>query len=654
MLLWLMIQHSTSLILKQSLPSMKLLYRKEIDGLRALAVVSIVLFHAGFKVFEGGYVGVDVFFVISGFLITSIIVQDLRQDTFKFWGFYERRARRLLPALFVVLLVSMAFAWVWMLPGELTEFSKSVLSVLFFGSNFFFWNDSGYFATSVEFRPLLHTWSLAVEEQFYFLFPALLVVSLRLGRFAIPVVLVVIGIGSFAFSAWASIYKPTLAFFLLPTRVWEFIFGSLASLLVLSLFYPRLKTNKWLCEVSSLLGLCLILYSVFFFKKSYFYPGYWAFIPVFGTTLLLIFSTDQTWIGKVLSTKPLVILGLVSYSAYLWHQPLFAFFRLRELDPLSVEVAWFLIFCSFALGYLTWRFIEPIWRMGQKSPTRSFWWFLGGCACVFVLFFLVVKYTGGYLFRLNHLPKDYFQTSWINYKFHGVNGQQCYTAVMKPCVLASFSNQKENLLMVGDSHAGDFGGAFAEYLNSKQLNGSMLSMLGCGYVSNLKDTPSNKSCSQSRALLLDLAKNKVFSSYLIVSAGELHTSAEVDEFKLLVQELLKTGAEVVLFEPRVRLKYDPKKAGVLQQNAKNAVVLFDPALSKDWDDALKELGTQRNFKIFDQNQALLDLGCGRIHCFDGHAQTGHLIYRDHTHLTDLGAKSVFKSFVKWRDQANKP
>jgi peptidoglycan/LPS O-acetylase OafA/YrhL len=633
---------------------MKLLYRKEIDGLRALAVVSIILFHAGFKVFEGGYVGVDVFFVISGFLITSIIVQDLRQGTFKSSLFYERRARRLLPALFFVLLISMAFAWAWMLPGELTEFSKSLLSVLFFGSNFFFWSDSGYFATSAEFRPLLHTWSLAVEEQFYFLFPALLIISLRLGRFAIPAALVVIGVGSFAFSAWASVYKPTLAFFLLPTRVWEFIFGAFASLLVLSSVYPRLKTNRLLCEISSLLGLCLILYSVFFFKKTFFYPGYWAFIPVFGTTLLLIFSTEQTWIGKALGTKPLVIIGLVSYSAYLWHQPLFAFFRLRELDPLSTEVAWLLIFCSFGLGYLTWRFIEPIWRMGQTSPKRFFGWFLGGCACAFMLFFLVVKYTGGYLFRLNHLPKDYFQTSWINYKFHGLNGQQCYTDVMKPCVLASFPHQKQNLLMVGDSHAGDFGGAFTEYLNAKHLNGSMLSMLGCGYVSNLKDTPSNKSCSQSRALLLDLAKNKVFSSYLIVSAGELHTSAEVEEFKSLVQQLLKTGAEVVLFEPRARLKYDPKKAGVLQQNAKNAVVLFDPALSKDWDDALKELSTQRNFKIFDQAQALLDLGCGRTDCFDGHTQTGHLIYRDPTHLTDLGAKSVFTRFDEWRKQASKP
>jgi peptidoglycan/LPS O-acetylase OafA/YrhL len=633
---------------------MKLPYRKEIDGLRALAVMSIVLFHAGFKAFEGGYVGVDIFFVISGFLITSIIVQDYRSGQFSFAAFYERRARRLLPALFVVLLISMPVAWILLLPGELTEFSKSLLSVLGFGSNFYFLLDSGYFATSAEFRPLLHTWSLAVEEQFYLLFPAVLLAALKFTRSATAVVLLLIGIVSFAFSAWASIYKPTLAFFLLPTRVWEFALGALAALLVLSQAYPRLQTYRFCCQAASLLGLLFVIYSVFAFKKTYIYPGYWAFIPVFGTSLLLIFSTNQTWVGKALGVKPLVMIGLISYSAYLWHQPLFAFYRLRELDPLSTSVSWLLIFCSFGLGYLTWRFIESIWRIGKTTPKRSFWWFIGFCACVFVLFFLVVKYTGGYLFRLNHLPKDYFQTSWINYKFYGLNNQQCYTDAMSPCPMASFPGQSNNLLMVGDSHAGDFGGAFTEYLQANQLNGSMFSVLGCGYVSNLKDTISNTSCSKSRALLLDLANKKTFTTYLLVSAGELHTAAEVNEFKELVKDLLNTKAEVILFEPRPRLKYDPKKAGVLQQNSKNTVITFDADLSLDWAAALKELSGYSNFKIFDQDKSLLQLGCGKSACFDGHTKTGHLIYRDATHLTDLGAKAVFESFNAWYRQGAKP
>ena len=633
---------------------MKLPYRKEIDGLRALAVMSIVLFHAGFRVFEGGYVGVDIFFVISGFLITSIIVQDHRNGQFSFAAFYERRARRLLPALFLVLLLSIPFAWLQMLPGELTEFSKSLLSVLGFGSNFYFWQDSGYFATSAEFRPLLHTWSLAVEEQFYLVFPAFLLVSLKFARSATTLILLLIGLASFALSAWASLYKPTFAFFLLPTRVWEFALGALAAQIALSPAYSRLQTYRFCCQAVSLLGLLLVIYSIFVFKKTDVYPGYLALVPVFGTSLLLVFSTNQTWVGQALGAKPLVMIGLISYSAYLWHQPLFAFYRLRELDPLSTTASWILILCSFGLGYFTWRFIEPIWRIGKTAPKRTFWWFLGFCACVFLLFFLVVKYTGGYLFRLNHLPKDYFQTSWINYKFHGLNNQQCYTDVMVPCPLTSFSGQDKNLLMVGDSHAGDFGGAFTEYLQANKLNGSMFSVLGCGYVSNLKDTISNTSCSKSRTLLLDLANKKTFTTYLLVSAGELHTAAEVIEFKQLVKHLLYTKAEVILFEPRPRLKYDPKKAGVLQQNSKNTVITFDAALNQDWTAALKELSGYSNFKIFDQNKALLQFGCGQSACFDGHTNTGHLIYRDPTHLTDLGAKTVFESFNTWYRQDVKP
>ena len=628
---------------------MKLPYRKEIDGLRAIAVISIILFHAGFKAFEGGYVGVDIFFVISGFLITSLIIRDYRQGHFSFKTFYIRRARRLLPALFIVLIVSMAFAWLWMLPGELTEFSKSLLSVLFFGSNFFFWNDSGYFATSAELRPLLHTWSLAVEEQFYFLFPAILLVALHFARSVTPTILFLLGALSFALSVWASVYKPAFAFFLLPTRIWEFTVGALAALIVLSHRYQSLKRYQALSEVASFIGLLLIVYAIFAFKKTDFYPGYWAGLPVLGTALLLVFLTEQTFLRKILSVQPLVVVGLISYSAYLWHQPLFAFSRLLELDPLSASIAWTLIFFSFGLGYLTWRFIEPIWRLSSRtaSTNRWFWWFLSLCAVSFILFFLVVKYTGGYLFRFNHLPKDYFQTSWINYKFYGLNNQQCYTEIMQPCALASFSGQKQNMLMVGDSHTGDFGGAFTEYLNANQFNGSMLSMLGCGYLSQLKDKPSNKSCSQSRTLVLELAQKRTFTTYLLVSAGELHTTLEVAEFKALAKELLNTGAEVILFEPRMRLKYDPKKAGVLQQNSRNMVILFEPELSKDWDAALTELKEYKNFKVFDQAKVLLGAGCGRVVCFDGHTPNGHLIYRDATHLTDFGARTVFKDFNTW-------
>jgi hypothetical protein len=224
---------------------------------------------------------------------------------------------------------------------------------------------------------------------------------------------------------------------------------------------------------------------------------------------------------------------------------------------------------------------------------------------------------------------------------------------MRPCVLASFPGQKSNMLMVGDSHTGDFGGAFTKYLNANHINGSMFSVIGCGYLSQRKDRPSNSSCGQSRTLLLDLAHKQTFTTYLLVSAGELHTSADVQEFKTLVQGLLSSGAEVILFEPRMRMKYDPKKAGVLKQNSKNSIVSFDPSLSKDWDSALNDLLANAKFKVFEQATVLLHAGCGRLDCFNAHTPDGHLIYRDPTHLTDFGAETVLDKFSRWYQTVHK-
>lgn len=627
---------------------MSLHYRKEIDGLRALAVISIVFFHAGLSVFDGGFVGVDVFFVISGFLITSIIFKDVQQHKFSYLNFYERRARRLLPALFCVILVSIIFAWAWMLPNDITEFSQSILSVFFFVSNFFFWKDSGYFSTSSEFRPLLHTWSLGVEEQFYLIFPVILIICLAIKRTYAISILFLIGACSFAFSMWASIYKPTLAFFLIPARIWEFMLGSLAAMVVLT---PRLHIHvqkQLLKEIIGAIGLGLIIYAIFYFKKRMAYPGYVAFIPTLGTTLVLIFSDQKTMIGKVLGAKLFVALGLISYSTYLWHQPIFAFVRLRELEPLSIEVSTILIGLSFILGYLTWRFIEPIWRIKKVAVrTKSFWVFIALSGSIFILFFLVIKYTNGYQLRLNHLPRDYFQTSWINYKLQDLKGERCYTDVMKPCQLTSFPEVNRNMLLVGDSHAGDLGTVLTQYLNAKKINGSMFSIIGCGYVAASKDTPSNKSCSQSRALLLDLADKKTFDTYLVVSAGEVELAQEANEFKELMKQLLASGAEVVLFEPRMRLKYDPKKAGSLNQNEKNKVITYTPESFKNWKDAVEDLKTDKHFKVFDQFEVLKNFGCGEIECFNGHTKDGHLIFRDPTHLTDLGAQTVMDAFDRW-------
>lgn len=273
-------------------------YRREIDGLRALAVLPVILFHAGFETFSGGFVGVDVFFVISGYLITTIILGELEQGKFSIVNFYERRARRILPALFLVMLVSIPFAWILLSPAELTSFSKSLIAVPLFVSNFFFWRDGGYFETAAELKPLLHTWSLAVEEQYYVLFPLFLMLFWKLGKRWILLTLTLVFCSSLAIAQWAAYARPDVAFYLLPTRGWELLIGAFAAM-YLSKSY-RIEFGKAASEVGGWLGVVLILFPVFSYSKATPFPGLYALVPTLGTVLIILFATEQTSVGKFL------------------------------------------------------------------------------------------------------------------------------------------------------------------------------------------------------------------------------------------------------------------------------------------------------------------------------------------------------------------
>ncbi len=295
-------------------------YRAEIDGLRALAVVPVILFHAGFEVFSGGFVGVDVFFVISGYLITTILIEDMENDRFSIINFYERRARRILPALFFVMLVCLPFAWMWMLPDRMKDFSQSIVAVNLFASNILFWLESGYFGAASENKPLLHTWSLAVEEQYYVLFPIFLFVAWRFGKNRVFWMIIVFAAISLALSEWAWRNEPSANFYLAPTRAWELLAGSIAAFVA---HKSGVKANNAL----SLLGLAAILFAIFAYDKNTPFPSVYALVPVVGVVLLVLFSGKETLTAKLLSTKLFVGIGLISYSAYLWHQPIFAFIR---------------------------------------------------------------------------------------------------------------------------------------------------------------------------------------------------------------------------------------------------------------------------------------------------------------------------------------
>lgn len=341
-------------------------YRREIDGLRAVAVLPVILFHAGFSVFSGGYVGVDVFFVISGYLITSILIGELEQSTFSIARFYERRARRILPALFLVMLVCLPFAYLWMLPTQLEEFAQSLFAVGLFLSNWLFWSQAGYFENAAELKPLLHTWSLAVEEQYYLLFPMFLFAFWRFGRRCVLILVVAMAFLSLLLSEWGWRNEPAINFFFTFSRFWELLAGSICAFATAG---RTIKSNNILGAA----GLVAILVAIFAYDATTPFPSLYTLLPVIGTALVILFGSHGTWVAKLLSIRVFVGIGLISYSAYLWHQPLFAFARLRSMaEPPQVLMA-ALAVASIVLAWVTWRYVEQPFRRNNNPvlPTRG-------------------------------------------------------------------------------------------------------------------------------------------------------------------------------------------------------------------------------------------------------------------------------------------
>jgi peptidoglycan/LPS O-acetylase OafA/YrhL len=350
-----------------------MLYRPEINGLRSFAVLPVIFFHAGFSLFSGGYIGVDVFFVISGFLITTIILEEMRAGRFSIMNFYERRARRILPALFFVMLVSLPFAWALLSPADLHDFAQSLVAIAMFGSNFLFWQESGYFDTAAELKPMLHTWSLAVEEQYYVLFPLLILAAWRFGTKRLVALIAVIAAASLVISEVQVRTHPSTAFFLLPSRAWQLLVGSLAAFLVVySTGYARfIENNRLVTEGLGGIGLIMILWATFWFDDHLPFPGVTALVPTMGTALVLLFSSSRTLVGRLLAFRPLVGVGLISYSAYLWHQPIFAFTRHAVPDDVPVLLMLGLSLLTLGLAYLSWRFVENPFRARSVIGRRG-------------------------------------------------------------------------------------------------------------------------------------------------------------------------------------------------------------------------------------------------------------------------------------------
>ena len=514
-------------------------YRAEIDGLRALAVLPVILFHAGFEWFSGGFVGVDVFFVISGYLITTIIISEMAEGKFSIVNFYERRARRILPALFFVIIASFPLFYFSYYGNYFTEYVKSIAATATFTSNIFFWLNSNYFSLGSEIKPLLHTWSLAVEEQYYILFPIFLMFTWRLGIKWVLILLSIVFFISLGVAQLGAYNSPNAAFFLLPTRGWELLVGVFAAFYLKQNMYLK---SLFLNQILSLLGLGMIVYSIIAFDESTPFPSLYALIPTIGTGLIILSSTKQTVVHSLLGSKVLVGLGLISYSAYLWHQPLLAALAFNMPFEERYFYKILVILITLALAYLSYKFIEGPFRNKYQISKQNIFIFAIVGSISLTLFGVVmsdkkdhnnnysVKFNQkGYIFDNAKLLED----SWnilgdklgIYYPMYSVSNNNIDNELW-----FDLSDSRPKVLLVGNSHSKDFYNVL--YYSDDAKENVQLARYGT-QISKISSTFFNSPNYKNADIVL------------LVSAM---TKEDIDGIEDVIANISEDGKKVILFK----------------------------------------------------------------------------------------------------------
>jgi len=620
-------------------------YRAEIDGLRAVAVVPVILFHAGFTTFSGGYVGVDVFFVISGYLITTLLIDDLDQARFSLVRFYERRVRRILPALYSVVLVTLGLAIALLTPDDLVRLAKSAVSIPVFLSNVFFWSERGYFGPAAELTPMIHTWSLAVEEQFYILFPLVLFLTYRKSKAAFLFVIGALLIVSLAASYYVTRLHFDTAFYLPFTRAWELLIGSFVALAMRR--WPRIVGQALLGEALGFAGLAMIFYSFFHFDHATPFPSITALVPTVGTALIILGAREGAAIRTVLSFKPFVVIGLMSYSLYLIHQPLFVFARTAGLfDSYRYAV----IPLSFLLAFASYHGIERLFRQRGRLRARTIW----GLATIFsvviiAIALLVIKKDG---FPGRYGPSD--QRILLQYvELPGYN-QRLFDALS----FAPFDQSKKKVLLIGDSHAKDLLNVISEAgllstlsVSTRQVNAE------CGNLYLDDDAVIAEH-------IPDALKERcrVLGRYDGERFGTL--AREADEIWLVnawnpwvVPHLPRSIAKIEEeFGAAVRV-FGPKDFGIVHKQKALAIA---PTERSDYAQAVSAQATETE-RLMDRHLAgvehyhrVMDAMCGgsstQCRIFDAEE---YLISPDGGHLTREGAKEAGRRLGKLLDEISK-
>ena len=643
-------------------------YRREIDGLRALAVLPVILFHAGFKIFSGGFVGVDVFFVISGFLITTILLSELEAGNFSLINFYERRARRILPVLFFVMLLCLPFAWIWLIPDDMKSFSQSVVAVSLYASNILFWGTSGYFDSAAELKPLLHTWSLAVEEQYYLFFPVFLMLAWRFGKRWIFNCLVFVFILSLALAQWWSSSMPMAGFFLLPARGWELLIGAFVAFYFTS--PGRQVFSRVVNETGSFIGVTLIIFAIFYFDKDTPFPSIYALVPTIGAALVILYANKDTVTGKILGSRIFVGIGLVSYSAYLWHQPILAFVRHQTFEEPGKLVMLGFILITFCLSYLSWRYIENAFRKKSLFSRRFIFTF----ALIGTVFFIAVGLAGhltkgfpGRAMALPFKPLEY-DTSRLGY----VKCDDKTLTAGAPLNYCHWTAKGEiNAVLIGDSHADDK--FYGLEKNSTDLKWGLVGNASCPPVLNIDVEADEKGCQAKFQKIIPWVKNSsaiktvilsFFGNYALTSsfaADHVKRHVGPDTVKITsnmhkemnrtdlfyyglsqaVGELVSSGKRVVILVDIPELPFFPLDCIKGRPNCEvplNTVLERQHEHRKSLDKLKKEFPS---IYVYDP----LNLFCTDKACT--YKTEEKILYRDSHHLTFDGSDIYGKRFLSW-------
>jgi len=415
---------------------MALKHRKDIDGLRGIAIIPVILYHLNVPFFSGGYLGVDIFFVISGFLITSIIHDNIKEQNFSLLDFYERRLRRIIPILYLILILSIPLTLINFIEADSRNFFESLFAVVTFSSNFLFWLEEGeYFTRENSLKPLLHTWSLSIEMQFYIVFPLIIIILEKIKKFKI-IILSLICFLSFLIANWLSFTNPDAAFYLSLTRIWELLLGSLCALFKISH-----KTLKNKSEYTCYISLIIIFLSIFFFNDKTLHPGFFSLFPVLATCFLILYSEESKSFKKILQFGPLSLVGLISYSLYILHFPMIAFLGYIDIN-LSYKIIFIFLILLFSISYFSWVYIETPFRKKKKISKKFFLKLYFSLSIIFA----VVGLSGHFLIK--DKTDDFVNNQFDSPRF----------------------SIKDSIMILGDSHAGHYAWGLKQYFGENKVD----------------------------------------------------------------------------------------------------------------------------------------------------------------------------------------